>query len=131
MIEVGSEILIYYNSNYDNMGECYLIYCNGGGLYLSTPDEYFKVLQKNYPSKVTLENIDEYAFSRHFERMMDVRKLTYDNSKDIIWYRNDTKFKERLRSIVDQILYTTKYSIFPDAFIIHFYCLMNTLLQNI
>ena len=131
MIEVGSEILIYYNSNYDNMGECYLIYCNGGGLYLSTSEEYFKVLQKNYPSKITLENIDQYAFSRNFERLMNVRKLTYDNSKDIVWYKNDNKFKERLKLILDQIIHTAKYSIYPDPFITHFYCIMNTLLHNI
>lgn len=133
MIENGSELKIYYNDHYEDYSEiCYLIYCNGGGVYLSTPDESVRIVQKNYPASINLENIDQYAFSRDFKRVLDVKHLTYDDRKDIVWYRNTIPdFKERMQKTLNELLRLTRYSATTDPYIVHLYCIMNNLLQVI
>ena len=132
MIENGAELKIYYNESYRDCGECYMVYCNGGGLYINTSDESYKVVQQKYLGEINIDNVDEFAFSRNFVKILDVIELTYDNRTNLQWYRNSPdNMKQRLQEMLDYIIKLSRWNHQSDPFTIHLYSTVNQLLQVI
>lgn len=132
LIEQGSELKIYHNPAYDPYGDCYLIYCNGGGLYINTPTESFKVVQAKYMGNVTLENVDQYAYTRGFTKVLSAIDLTYDDNINIKWYNNSNlDLKDRLIELKNGIIKSARSVGQSDPFTTHLYIAINTLLRYI
>ena len=68
---------IYYIKNleeYDNK-DCYLLYFSGYGMFLNTPEDTFKIFEKEfYSNSITDINIDTYAKTRMFETVVKFRR---------------------------------------------------------
>lgn len=132
MIENGAELKIYYSESYRDNGDCYIIYCNGGGLYMNTPTESYKIVQQKYLGNINIDNVDEFAFSRDFIKILDVIELTYDHRTNLQWYHNAPKnMKQRLQEMLNYIIKLSRWNHQSDPFAIHLYSTVNQLLQVI
>ena len=132
MIENGAELKIYYSESYIDNGDCYIVYCNGGGLYMNTPTESYKIVQQKYLGDVNIDNVDEFAFSRDFIKILDVIELTYDHRTNLQWYHNAPKnMKQRLQEMLNYIIKLSRWNHQSDPFTIHLYSTVNQLLQVI
>ena len=131
LIENGAELIIYHNPSYDEYGDCYLIYCNGGGLYINTPTESFKVVQAKYMGEVTLENIDQYAYVRNFSKVLTAINLSYSNDTNIEWFNNTHEdLKDRLIGLKNKIIELARSVNQSDPFTTHLYIEINELLHH-
>lgn len=125
MIEKGPEVKIYHNNNYNKYGDSLLIYTNGGGVYLSTINDPIIVMQKRYYGDINIDNIDQYAFSRNFRKVLESDNVIYSNNTNIIWYNNYESYNIKISSRLEKILLfekiSDKRSLYPDPYIIHFH----------
>lgn len=128
------KIKLFYNKYYEPYrSECYFIYIQDNGMYLSIPGKNtFKVVNK--PTfEVTPENVDSYAECRGFS-------LVLSETKDcVVTWSEDYKDPEKRLSVKDglkqiqlQILESTRYPILDEYRFTHIvYVAINTLLSKI
>lgn len=71
MVNNELQLRIFRNQNYYNgKGDAYLIYCNGGGLFLNTKSRTRKLLTKP-DSSVDAHSVMDYARSKGFVHIID------------------------------------------------------------
>ena len=124
------ELIVYYNYNYDTYGHSYMIYCKDGGRYLCSKKSSFRVLDKRDSEDFILENIDAYARSRGFYKVLEL--LRRDNSEDVYLKYESTKIPGNIRKTLSdsskEIITMCRRGINHDPYVIHFYNMINKLL---
>ena len=84
------QICIYFNPEYSNFGQCFMIFIKDFGMWLLTEKDYIRILQK--PTEPIID-VDVYASSREFYKIVSI------TDKSINYY-NDFDDKDKLKSIL-------------------------------
>ena len=126
-----AEIIIYHNNSYAQYGNCYLIYCKDNGCYILGEEDWFKVMQSNLLGDITCTNIDEFAASRKFNKVIQSNYLTCDENKvDIQWFNTDHEdLKNRLITLKGDIVHCARDVFQSDSSLTHLYGSLNILLK--
>ncbi len=120
---------IYYIKNleeYDNK-DCYLLYFSGYGIFLNTPEDTFKIFEKEfYNNSITDINIDTYAKTRMFETVVKFRRPKHFLDKPTIeWFNNFDKDENKIKELISrfsrarQIIYNKTIKRVPRDKMIH------------
>lgn len=120
---------IYYIKNleeYDNK-DCYLLYFSGYGMFLNTPEDTFKIFEKEfYSNSITDINIDTYAKTRMFETVVKFRRPKYFLDKPTIeWFNDFDKDENKIKELISrlsrarQIIYNKTIKRVPRDKMIH------------
>lgn len=120
---------IYYIKNleeYDNK-DCYLLYFSGYGMFLNTPEDTFKIFEKEfYSNSITDINIDTYAKTRMFETVVKFRRPKHFLDKPTIeWFNDFDKDENKIKELISrlsrarQIIYNKTIKRVPRDKMIH------------
>ena len=120
---------IYYIKNleeYDNK-DCYLLYFSGYGMFLNTPEDTFKIFEKEfYSNSITDINIDTYAKTRMFETVVKFRRPKHFLDKQTIeWFNDFDKDENKMKELISrlsrarQIIYNKTIKRVPRDKMIH------------
>ena len=120
---------IYYIKNleeYDNK-DCYLLYFSGYGMLLNTPENTFKIFEKEfYSNSITDINIDTYAKTRMFETVVKFRRPKHFLDKPTIeWFNDFDKDENKIKELISrlsrarQIIYNKTIKRVPRDKMIH------------
>lgn len=120
---------IYYIKNleeYDNK-DCYLLYFSGYGMFLNTPEDTFKIFEKEfYSNSITDINIDTYAKTRMFETVVKFRRPKHFLDKPTIeWFNDFNKDENKMKELISrlsrarQIIYNKTIKRVPRDKMIH------------
>ena len=120
---------IYYIKNleeYDNK-DCYLLYFSGYGMFLNTPEDTFKIFEKEfYSNSITDINIDTYAKTRMFETVVKFRRPKHFLDKSTIeWFNDFDKDENKIKELISrlsrarQIIYNKTIKRVPRDKMIH------------
>ena len=127
------ELVLYYNHNYDIYGQSYLVYCKDGGRYLCSKKSSFRIVDKRNSEDETLINVDNYAASRGFYKVLELKRSDNVENYYIQWNTINIPgdIKEILRESNVEIVKMCRrgMNIQHDPYVVHFYCMMNTLLS--
>ena len=98
---------IYYIKNleeYDNK-DCYLLYFSGYGMFLNTPEDTFKIFEKEfYSNSITDINIDTYAKTRMFETVVKFRRPKHFLDKPTIeWFNDFDKDENKIKELISRL----------------------------
>ena len=98
---------IYYIKNleeYDNK-DCYLLYFSGYGMFLNTPENTFKIFEKEfYSNSITDINIDTYAKTRMFETVVKFRRPKHFLDKPTIeWFNDFDKDENKIKELISRL----------------------------
>lgn len=98
---------IYYIKNleeYDNK-DCYLLYFSGYGMFLNTPEDTFKIFEKEfYSNSITDINIDTYAKTRMFETVVKFRRPKHFLDKPTIeWFNDFDKDENKMKELISRL----------------------------
>lgn len=120
---------IYYIKNleeYDNK-DYYLLYFSGYGMFLNTPEDTFKIFEKEfYSNSITDINIDTYAKTRMFETVVKFRRPKHFLDKPTIeWFNDFDKDENKIKELISrlsrarQIIYNKTIKRVPRDKMIH------------
>ena len=120
---------IYYIKNleeYDNK-DCYLLYFSGYGMFLNTPEDTFKIFEKEfYSNSITDINIDTYTKTRMFETVVKFwRPKHFLDKPTIEWFNNFDKDENKIKELISrlsrarQIIYNKTIKRVPRDKMIH------------
>lgn len=98
---------IYYIKNleeYDNK-DYYLLYFSGYGMFLNTPEDTFKIFEKEfYSNSITDINIDTYAKTRMFETVVKFRRPKHFLDKPTIeWFNDFDKDENKIKELISRL----------------------------
>jgi hypothetical protein len=98
---------IYYIKNLEeyNNKDCYLLYFTGYGIFLNTPEDTFKIFEKEfYSNSITDINIDTYAKTRMFETVVKFRRPKHFLDKPIIeWFNDFDKDENKIKELISRL----------------------------
>lgn len=128
-----SELKIFFNKNYDVYGQSYLIYCKDGGRYLSSKKSSFRIMDKRNSTEDELSNVEAYATSRGFYKILELQRKENSEELSIQWFSTviPGDMKEVLNDSMVEIVNICRRGINHDPYVIHFYCMMRSLLSLI
>ena len=120
---------IYYIKNleeYDNK-DCYILYFSGYGMFLNTPEDTFKIFEKEfYSNSITDINIDTYAKTRMFETVVKFRRPKHFLDKPTMeWFNDFDKDENKMKELISrlsrarQIIYNKTIKRVPRDKMIH------------
>ena len=120
---------IYYIKNLEEYGnkDCYLLYFSGYGMFLNTPEDTFKIFEKEfYSNSITDINIDTYAKTRMFETVVKFRRPKHFLDKlTIEWFNDFDKDENKIKELISrlsrarQIIYNKTIKRVPRDKMIH------------
>lgn len=98
---------IYYIKNLEeyNNKDCYLLYFTGYGIFLNTPEDTFKIFEKEfYSNSITDINIDTYAKTRMFETVVKFRRPKHFLDKPTIeWFNDFDKDENKIKELISRL----------------------------
>ena len=128
------ELILYYNQNYlDKNTKAYMIYCDDGGRYLCSEKSSFKIVDKRNSGTDTLPNPDNYATSRGFSKILELKRSKNGEKYSIQWNTINIPYnmKNILKKSSNEIVKLCRrgISIQYDPYVMHFYSLTNILIN--
>lgn len=126
------QLRIFRNQNYYNgKGDAYLIYCNGGGLFLNTKSRTRKLLTKP-DSSVDAHSVMDYARSKGFVHIIDAVYNESQYKLDIVGNTNLYNKNAIIGRFTEMLHYISNISMNDnDKEIAALYSRIKLLLKNI